>query len=132
MAVGKLLILAGISSSVYASDIYNPRFFDYRGGPMINELINVSFGWFKTLDVEQKDTHAQAITHAVMFAENGQSVEWYKNDASGFAVPVITWPTGSGYCRRLHLQIIAYNMQKTMQQTACYSNASRNWTWIRE
>ncbi len=132
MVVGKLLILVATSSAYASTDIYNPRFFEYRGGPMINELINVSFGWFKTLDVEQKDAHAQAITHAVMFAENGQSVEWYKNNASGFAVPVITWPTGSGYCRRLHLQIIAYNIQKTMQQTACYSNASRNWQWIRE
>lgn len=131
MVVGKLLILVG-TSSAYASDVYNPRFFEYRGGPIINEAINLSFGWFRTLDNEQKDSHAQAINHAVMFAENGQSVEWYKNNASGYAVPVITWPTGSGYCRRLHLQVIAYNMQKTMQQTICYSNASRNWQWIRE
>jgi len=131
MVVGKLLILVA-TNSAYASDIYNPRFFEYQGGSFVNEVVNVSFGWFRTLDKDQKDSHAQAVTHALMFAENGQRVEWYKNDASGFAVPVITWPTGSGYCRRLHLQVIAYNMRKTMQQTACYSNPSRNWQWIRE
>jgi len=133
MVVGKLLILAATSSSAFANnDIKNPRFFEYRGGSFINELITVSFGWFKTLSTDQKDAHTQAVTHAVMYAENGKEVAWYRGDASGVAVPVMTWPTGSGYCRRIHVQVIAYNTEKIMSQTACYSNASTNWQWIRE
>ena len=91
MVVGKLLILAATSSSAFANDINNPRFFEYRGGSFINELITVSFGWFKTLSTDQKDAYTQAVTHAVMYAENGREVVWYKGDASGVVVPVMTW-----------------------------------------
>jgi surface antigen len=131
MVVGKLLILAAISPAM-ANDISNPRFFEYRTGSFINEVAQISFGWFKTFDDDQKDSYTQALYHAVMFAENGQAVEWYKRDASGVAVPVMTWPTGSGYCRRMHVQAIAYGVQKTLSSTACFSNASSNWRWIRE
>jgi surface antigen len=131
MVVGKLLILVAISPAM-ASDITNPKFFEYRSGTFLNELVQLSFGWFKTFDNDQKDAYTQSLQHAVMFAENGQGVEWYKRDASGVAMPVMTWPTGSGYCRRMHIQAIAYGVQKTLSTTACYSNASRDWRWIRE
>lgn len=93
-------------------------------------MIEFSFGWFKTLDQEEKASHNQAVSHAVMFAENGQVVNWYKEKSSGMAVPVMTWPTGSGYCRRIHMEVIAYNQRKTMSQTACFENAHNNWRWI--
>ena len=131
MVAGKLLILTA-SSSVFANNVEEPRFFEYRNGGFMNRLADLSFGWFKTLSTDQKDAHTQAVTHAVMYAENGREVVWYKGDASGIAVPVMTWPNGSGYCRRIHVQVIAYNTEKTMSQTACYSNASTNWQWIRE
>jgi len=130
--VGRLLILWAVSSTVYASDLRNPRFFEYRGGPPIEELIQTTFGWFRTLDDEQKASYSQAVTHALMVAENGQTVEWYKSNASGIAIPVMTWPSSSGYCRRLHIQTIAYNVEKTISRTACYNNSSRNWQWYRE
>ncbi len=130
MVLGKLLIL--LNNPVQATGIDNPRFFDYRGGPMISELINVSFGWFKTLDNDQKSAYYQSITHAVMYAENGQKVEWYQGNASGYTVPVMTWPNGSGYCRRMYIQAIAYNTERTMQRTACFSNPNSKWQWMRE
>lgn len=130
MVLGKLLIL--LNNPVQATGIDNPRFFDYRGGPMISELINVSFGWFKTLDENQKSAYYQSITHAVMYAENGQKVEWYQGNASGYTVPVMTWPNGSGYCRRMYIQAIAYNTERTMQRTACFSNPNSKWQWMRE
>jgi len=132
MAVGRLLILLVISQPVLAGDISDPRFFSYRSGSFVNNLIDISFGWFRTLDKEQKVAYNQSLTHAVMYAENGQSVSWYMNDASGQAVPVMTWPTGNGYCRRIHIQAIAHNTEKTMQATACFENSSDNWRWIRE
>jgi hypothetical protein len=131
MALGKLLILVATTNAI-AGELTNPRFFDYRGGPPISEAITFSFGWFKTFSDSQKDSYSQSISHAVMFAENGQAVEWYKDDASGYAVPVMTWPNGSGYCRRIHIQAIAYNVEKTMSRTACYDNSSRNWRWFKE
>jgi surface antigen len=129
MVLGKLLVLTNLS---YASDIANPRFFEYRGGPVLTELVNLSFGWFKTLDEEQKSAYSLSITHAVMYADNGQKTTWYKNDASGWAMPAVTWSTGNGYCRRIHIQAIAYNMEKFMTRTACLDNASGKWLWIRE
>lgn len=130
MVLGKLSIL--LCSIPASAELANPRFFEYQSGPPIAEIINFSFGWFKTLDDEEKSAYYSSITHAVMYAENGDSVEWYKNKASGWAKPVMTWPTGSGYCRRLHIQAIAYNTEKTMARTACYDNASGKWSWLRE
>lgn len=128
MVLGKLSILVAISPVAHA-DISNPKFFEYRGGNIFADAVTLSFGWFKTLSNEQRDSYNQALTHAIMFAENGDRVEWYKHDASGYAVPVMTWPTGSGYCRRIHIQAIAYNVERNMQTTACYDNSSRNWRW---
>jgi surface antigen len=115
-----------------ATDVNQPRFFDYRGGPPLGDFIVFSFGWFKTLDNAQKEAYYQSINHAVMYAENGQSVSWYQGDASGMARPVVTWPNGSGYCRRIYIQAIAYNTEKTMHKTACFENPSSKWQWIRE
>ena len=129
MVVGKLSILLA-ASPVQATDINNPRFFEYRSGGFINRLADMSFGWFKTLDQQEMEAYQQSLSHAVMMAENGQKVQWYKNRASGFAVPVMTWPTGSGYCRRIHIQAIAHNIEKAMTATACFDNAHENWRWV--
>lgn len=128
MVVGKLLILT-ISTSALANDIHNPRFFEYSGGNFTNRLVDLSFGWFKTLDNEQKLSYNKALTQAVMYADNGQAVRWYKNDASGLVVPAVTFPSGSGFCRRMHIQTIAYGVEKTMKANACYNNSTDNWTW---
>lgn len=128
MVVGKLLILL-TSTSAFATDVFEPRFFDYRSGSFVNRLSDFTFGWFKTLSSEQKADHQQAITHAVMFSDNGQTVRWYKDDASGQAVPVATWPTTAGYCRRMHIEAIAYNVQRAMAATACYSDVDKRWQW---
>ena len=131
MVLGKLLILLVINPA-QASDIDDPKFFSYRSGNLHSSLLDLTFGWFKTLDRDQKAAYHQSITHAVMFAENGQSVQWFKGDASGFGMPVMTWPTGSGYCRRIYIQAIAYNTEKNMAKTGCFDNPSTEWRWIGE
>lgn len=128
MVVGKLLILTA-SNPVYANEIENPRFFNYRSGEWTNRLVDLSFGWFKTLDDEQKLAYNQAITHAVLFSNDGEVVRWYKKNASGMAVSSATWPSGAGYCRRVYIQAIAYNVEKTMKATACLNEADNRWTW---
>lgn len=129
MVVGKLLMLLVINPA-NAEPIDDPKFFNYNGSAPSNRLVELTFGWFRTLDEEQLSAYYQSINHALLFSENGETVRWYVKDASGEAVPVMTWPTGSGYCRRLHIQAIAYNVEKTMAATACYNNASRNWRWV--
>lgn len=128
MVIGKLSILL-VTSPAWSNEIENPRFFEYKSGSFVNQLLTMSFGWFKTFDQEQKSAYDQSIYHAIMSAENGQKVEWYRNNASGYAVPVMTWPTGSGYCRRIHIQAIAHGVEKAMTATACYDNAQDNWRW---
>ena len=129
MVAGKLSILL-VANPAYSNDISNPRFFEYRGGSFVNRVTDISFGWFRTLNQKQLDEYHQSLTHAVMMAENGQTVRWYRDDASGYAVPVMTWPTGSGYCRRIHVQAIAYGVEKTKTATACFDNAQENWRWV--
>lgn len=128
MVVGKLLILTA-SNPVLANDIEEPRFFEYRSGTWTNRLIDLTFGWFKTLDNEQKIAYNQAITHALLYTDNGQPVRWYKNDASGQAVVSTTWPNGSGYCRRIYIQAIAYGVEKNLRATACFNDVDNRWTW---
>lgn len=128
MVAGKLSIL--LSTSALANDISNPRFFEYTGGDFVNRLADISFGWFKTLDDDQKEEYYQSLNHALMYAENGQTVRWYRRNASGSSTPVMTWPTGSGYCRRLHIHAIAYSTPKTMTATACFDNNNSKWRWM--
>lgn len=130
MVVGKLLILLSGSITATADTIDNPKFYSYSGTSFTNRLSDITFGWFRRLDPDQRAEYNQSITHAVMFAENGQKVSWYRKNASGYAVPVHTWPTGSGYCRRIHIEVIAFNQKKTKTATSCLSNSNNTWRWI--
>lgn len=127
-AVGKLLILT-VASSVWAADIEDPKFFNYSSGSFVNQLATVYFGWFKTLDHDEKLAYNQAITHAVLYSNNGETVRWYKDYAFGSATPSVTWPSGSGYCRRVYIQVTAYGVEKNFKATACLNEADNRWTW---
>jgi len=128
--LGKSLILAlAISSSALANDKFNPVFFEYTSNSFTNRVVEFSFGWFKKLDSEQLTVYHQSIAHALNYAENNEKVRWYKNNASGYSVPVVTWPVSNGYCRQIHLSVIAYNKQKSTSGTACYNKLDSNWTW---
>jgi hypothetical protein len=134
MVVGKCLILTASNTALanntdLANDIEEPRFFNYRAGGFTNRLADLSFGWFKTLDDEEKLSYNQSITQALMYADNGQVVRWYKKNASGMSMVSATWPSGGGYCRRLYIQAIAYNVEKTMKATACFNDTDNRWTW---
>lgn len=120
-----------VTTSVARADIFDPSFKTYQSGTVAAEFLNFSFGWFKKLDDEQLDKHHSSIVHALEFAELGNAVQWYSKDASGYAVPVAEWPKGNGYCRRLHIQTIAFNQQKTMSVTSCYNSMTELWTWYK-
>jgi hypothetical protein len=128
--VGKSLTLLVISFGVFANEAETPRFFDYTAEGFVNRTVELSFGWFRTLSVDQTEKYYAALNHAVMFAENGQTVRWYHSDASGAVTPVMTWPISGGYCRQLHIQAIAYSQEKIISETACYNDISTKWAWI--
>lgn len=131
MVIGKLLILT-TSFSAFATELTNPKFFTYRGGSFANTIEDFSFGWFKKLDNHEVAAYYQSLIHGVMYAENGEAVQWYEGKASGVTTPVMTFPTGSGYCRRMYIVAVAHGVEKHMQRTACYSNANSTWQWLRE
>ena len=130
--LGKSLILLAVSLNSAAVEADNPHFFEYRAGGFINRLVDLSFGWFKTLNDEQKEAYTSALNHAVMYADNGQTVTWYQGNASGMAMPAMTWPVTNGYCRRIHIQAIAYNVEKTMAATACFDDLNNRWRWAND
>jgi hypothetical protein len=131
MVVGKLCILISISTChpVQAQDFTNPKFFEYSSNHPASRVLEWSFGWYKKLNDNQKNAYMASVIHALHYAENGEQVTWYRDNASGVSTPVLTWPTGSGYCRRLHLSAIAYNKQKVMTVTACHYNSTNSWAW---
>lgn len=110
-------------------DHEDPKFFEYTATGFVNGLSEMTFGYFKRLDPDQKAMYNQSVIHAVMYAENGQTVKWQRGNAGGLSVPVMTWPTSAGYCRRIHIKARAYNVDRTMSATACYDNTSDNWIW---
>jgi len=124
-----LILLLTISTVSYADSVWNPKFFEYNSNGLANKIIDFSFGWNKKLNEEQKLAYYQSVIHALEYAENGEKVKWYKNNASGYSTPVMTWPVSTGYCRRLHLNVIAYSKQKSMAVSACYNKQNTNWTW---
>lgn len=126
-----LIIIVSIllSTTVYAATVESPTFYDYQGGTFINQLVSTSFGFFCSLNDYEDDAFQQAVNHAVMYANNGEKVEWYRGRASGFAVPVFTWPVNSGYCRRVHIQTYAFNRERTQTATACFRG--KTWRWVR-
>ena len=133
MVLGKSLILAlTISTASYAESMWDPKFYEYSSNGVIPRIVEFGFGWNKKLDNQQKIAYHQSIIHALEYAENGGKVKWYLNDASGYSVPVVTWPVSDGYCRRLHLSVIAHGKRKTKAVSACFSNMDSNWTWHRE
>jgi surface antigen len=128
---GKLstLVVSLLPGLVSANDLFDPKFFEYRSNGVINNIFDVSFGWFKKLSDEEKNAYHQSIIHAVSYAENGDAVTWYQGRASGRTVPVMTWPTSSGYCRRVHIAVNSYSITKDMSVTACYNELQDRWTW---
>jgi surface antigen len=129
MVVGKLLILILINTPAHSNEITNPKFFDYKSNNILNRMVDFTFGWNKKLNDEQKEVYYQSIVHALEYTEDGQSVQWYKDNASGYTRPVMTWPISDGYCRRIHIEIIAFSKQRIKSFTSCYHNSNTNWTW---
>ena len=65
MVLGKSLILAlTISTTSYAENIWDPKFYEYSSNNIIPRIVEFGFGWNKKLDERQKLAYQQSIMHA--------------------------------------------------------------------
>ena len=129
MALGKLLTLTFlINSASVNADMTNPRF-SFDAGRFTNNLAVVTFGWFRTLDEQEKSAYYASIMQALFTADEGELVVWYKGTANGAVRVVATYPTGNGYCRRLQISVSDFGKTKQFSPTACLQQGINAWTW---
>jgi uncharacterized protein YfaT (DUF1175 family) len=126
-----MVTLLVMSTSINAQiiNIDNPRFYNEVNGPFLKQVLNVSFGWFKTLDNEQKEAYYSSMIVALEEAQPGQSARWYRNNASGTVRVAWQEPRNGTVCKRLHISIIAHDVMKNIQTTACFNEVDNNWLW---
>lgn len=126
-----MAMLLATSTSIKANtvDIENPKFHSSVNGDLLDQIINVSFGWFKGLDSEQKSAYYSSLILALEEAQPGQFARWYKNNASGMVRVAWQYPKNGTLCKRLHITLIAHDTQKDMQTTACFNDIDNRWYW---
>jgi hypothetical protein len=129
IAAATLSVTSTSNASNQIIDIENPRFFDYSSGSFEQQIFNLSFGWFKTLDKEQRKAYLSSLVLALEEANPGQYVKWYESNASGSVRVAWILPDSMGYCKRLHIEAIAYNTRKNYQVTACFNGVDNRWRW---
>jgi hypothetical protein len=117
------------SSNAQTINIENPKFYEGVSGSLLDHIINVSFGWFKGLDLEQKTAYYSSLILALEEVQPGQFARWYKNNASGVVRVAWQQPKNGTLCKRLHISLIAHDTEKNMQTTACFNEVDNRWHW---
>jgi surface antigen len=107
-----------------------PNYYDYGRGDAGGFLFGLFRGGYYKLSGSQQEAHTQAIWTALKTAELGQRVIWRLGDVSGYALPVATFPSSQGHCRRIHVSIINSGETQAISKTACYENSTSKWVWI--
>lgn len=125
------LLVTSTSINANTVNIENPRFYNDNSRFGIAQILNVSFGWFKTLDNDQKEAYYSAMILALEESQPGQFARWYRNDASGTVRVAWQELQNGSICKRLHISVIAYNTAKNMQTTACFNEVDNTWNWYR-
>jgi hypothetical protein len=116
-------------SNAQTVNIENPKFYEDVNGSLLDHVINISFGWFKGLDAEQKAAYYSSLILALEEVQPGQFSRWYKNNASGTVRVAWQYPKNGTMCKRLHVSVIAHDMQKNIQTTACFNEVDNRWHW---
>jgi hypothetical protein len=124
-----MLLVMNTSTNANTINIENPKFHDSMGGDLLEQIINVSFGWFKELDADQKSAYYSSLILALEEVQPGQYSRWYKNNASGTVRVAWQYPKNGSLCKRLHISLIAHNTQRDMQTTACFNDIDNKWYW---
>ena len=129
MTTTAMLLVMNTSTNANTVNIENPKFYDSVGGDLLEQIINVSFGWFKELDADQKTAYYSSLILALEEVQPGQYSRWYKNNASGTVRVAWQYPKNGSLCKRLHISLIAHNAQRDMQTTACFNDIDNKWHW---
>jgi hypothetical protein len=124
-----MLLVMNTSTNAQIINIENPKFHAETSGPLLEQILNVGFGWFKGLDSEQKDAYYSSLILALEEVQPGQYARWYKNNASGTVRVAWQFPRNGTLCKRLHIGLIAHNTQKDLQTTACFNEVDNRWHW---
>jgi hypothetical protein len=124
-----LLLVMNTSSNAQTINIENPKFYESSNGSLLDQIIDVSFGWFKGLDSEQKAAYYSSLILALEEVQPGQFARWYKNNASGTVRVAWQYPKNGVMCKRLHIHLIAHDAEKNMQTTACFNEVDNRWHW---
>jgi hypothetical protein len=124
-----MLLVMNTSTNANTVNIENPKFYDSVSGDLLEQIINVSFGWFKELDADQKTAYYSSLILALEEVQPGQYSRWYKNNASGTVRVAWQYPKNGSLCKRLHISLIAHNAQRDMQTTACFNDIDNKWHW---
>lgn len=123
------LLVMNTSTNAQTINIENPRFYQDVSGSNLRQILNISFGWFKTLDNDQKEAYYSSMILALEEAQPGQSARWYRNNASGTVRVAWQEPRNGSVCKRLHISVIAHDLLKNMQTTACFNEVDNTWSW---
>jgi surface antigen len=107
-----------------------PNYYDYGNGDAGGFLFGLARGGYYKLNGSQQAAHREAIWTSLKTAELGQRVTWRLGDVSGYVMPVATFPSSQGYCRRIHISISNAGLTNSLSKTACYENSSNSWRWI--
>ena len=129
MTTTVLLLAMNTSSNAQTINIENPKFYESTNGSLLDQIIDVSFGWFKGLDSEQKTAYYSSLILALEEVQPGQFARWYKNNASGTVRVAWQYPKNGVMCKRLHIHLIAHDAEKNMQTTACFNEVDNRWHW---
>ena len=129
MTIAATLLVMSTSTNANTVNIENPKFYENVSGSMLERIINVSFGWFKGFDNEQKIAYYSSLILALEEVQPGQFSRWYKNNASGVVRVVWQYPRNGYLCKRLHVSLIAYDTEKNIQTTACFNGTDNRWEW---
>jgi surface antigen len=111
-------------------DIPLPEFYDYGKGDTTGIIFGSLVGGFYSLSPIEKEAHTEAVATALDQAQLAQRVVWRLGKTHGYAMPVATFPSSQGYCRRIHIFISSSGRERAMSKTACYENATGKWRWI--
>ncbi len=113
-------------------DIPLPNYYDFGKGDAVSFLVGSIMGGYYSLSSVEKEAHSEAVITALKKAELGQRVIWRLGDVGGYAMPVATFPSSQGHCRRIHIQVASGKKVDTISKTACYANSSNSWRWIND
>lgn len=105
-----------ITNLAVADDI---RFFEARGRNDSVRSLQMFFGYFRTLDDEQKRKYNGSINFAVERLTPGETVNWYENNASGSVTVLYAENLTAGLCKTMLIQAVAYGVEKRMTAKGC-------------